>query len=153
MKTYVAKPSEIKKNHYVVDANGLVLGRMATEIAKLLRGKHKPIYTPNMDCGDDIIVINAEKVKLTGKKDANKTYYRHTGYPGGLKSQKASDILEGKNPEKVVKLAIKRMIPKGPLGKKQLSNCKIFNDSSHLHDSQKPIKLDISNLNLKNILR
>ena len=86
MKTYVAKPSEIKKNHYVVDANGLVLGRMASEIAKLLRGKHKPIYTPNMDCGDDIIVINAEKVKLTGKKDANKIYYRHTGYPGGLKS-------------------------------------------------------------------
>ena len=97
MKTYMAKASEIKKNHYVVDANGLVLGRMATEIAKLLRGKHKPTYTPNMDCGDDIIVINAEKVKLTGKKNANKTYYRHTGYPGGLKSQKVSNILEGKN--------------------------------------------------------
>ena len=126
MKTYVAKPSEIKKNHYVVDANGLVLGRMATEIAKLLRGKHKPIYTPNMDCGDDIIVINAEKVKLTGKKDANKTYYRHTGYPGGLKSQKVSNILEGKNPEKVVKLAIKRMIPNNPLGRKQLKNLKVY---------------------------
>jgi len=126
MKTYVAKPSEIKKNHYVVDANGLVLGRMATEIAKLLRGKHKPTYTPNMDCGDDIIVINAEKVKLTGKKNANKTYYRHTGYPGGLKSQKVSNILEGKNPEKVVKLAIKRMIPNNPLGRKQLKNLKVY---------------------------
>ena len=126
MKTYMAKPSEIKKNHYVVDANGLVLGRMATEIAKLLRGKHKPTYTPNMDCGDDIIVINAEKVKLTGKKDANKTYYRHTGYPGGLKSQKVSNILEGKNPEKVVKLAIKRMIPNNPLGRKQLKNLKVY---------------------------
>ena len=126
MKTYMAKPSEIKINHYVVDANGLVLGRMATEIAKLLRGKHKPTYTPNMDCGDDIIVINAEKVKLTGKKNANKTYYRHTGYPGGLKSQKVSNILEGKNPEKVVKLAIKRMIPNNPLGRKQLKNLKVY---------------------------
>ena len=139
MKTYVAKPSEIKKNHYVVDANGLVLGRMATEIAKLLRGKHKPTYTPNMDCGDDIIVINAEKVKLTGKKDANKTYYRHTGYPGGLKSQKALDILEGKNPEKVVKLAIKRMIPNNPLGRKQLKNLKVYK-GTEFPESEKKIE-------------
>ena len=139
MKTYVAKPSEIKKNHYVVDANGLVLGRMATEIAKLLRGKHKPIYTPNMDCGDDIIVINAEKVKLTGKKDANNIYYRHTGYPGGLKSQKASDILEGKNPEKVVKLAIKRMIPNNPLGRKQLKNLKVYK-GTEFPESEKKIE-------------
>lgn len=139
MKTYVAKPSEIKKNHYVVDANGLVLGRMATEIAKLLRGKHKPTYTPNMDCGDDIIVINAEKVKLTGKKDANKIYYRHTGYPGGLKSQKASDILEGKNPEKVVKLAIKRMIPNNPLGRKQLKNLKVYK-GTEFPESEKKIE-------------
>jgi large subunit ribosomal protein L13 len=139
MKTYVAKPSEIKKNHYVVDANGLVLGRMASEIAKLLRGKHKPTYTPNMDCGDDIIVINAEKVKLTGKKDANKTYYRHTGYPGGLKSQKASDILEGKNPEKVVKLAIKRMIPNNPLGRKQLKNLKVYK-GTEFPESEKKIE-------------
>ena len=139
MKTYVAKPSEIKKNHYVVDANGLVLGRMASEIAKLLRGKHKPTYTPNMDCGDDIIVINAEKVKLTGKKDANKIYYRHTGYPGGLKSQKASDILEGKNPEKVVKLAIKRMIPNNPLGRKQLKNLKVYK-GTEFPESEKKIE-------------
>ena len=139
MKTYVAKPSEIKKNHYVVDANGLVLGRMATEIAKLLRGKHKPIYTPNMDCGDDIIVINAEKVKLTGKKNANKTYYRHTGYPGGLKSQKVSNILEGKNPEKVVKLAIKRMIPNNPLGRKQLKNLKVYK-GTEFPESEKKIE-------------
>ncbi|PPR38775.1 MAG: 50S ribosomal protein L13 [Alphaproteobacteria bacterium MarineAlpha7_Bin1] len=139
MKTYVAKPSEIKKNHYVVDANGLVLGRMASEIAKLLRGKHKPTYTPNMDCGDDIIVINAEKVKLTGKKDANKTYYRHTGYPGGLKSQKALDILEGKNPEKVVKLAIKRMIPNNPLGRKQLKNLKVYK-GTEFPESEKKIE-------------
>ena len=139
MKTYVAKPSEIKKNHYVVDANGLVLGRMASEIAKLLRGKHKPTYTPNMDCGDDIIVINAEKVKLTGKKNANKTYYRHTGYPGGLKSQKALDILEGKNPEKVVKLAIKRMIPNNPLGRKQLKNLKVYK-GTEFPESEKKIE-------------
>ena len=139
MKTYVAKPSEIKRNHYVVDANGLVLGRMASEIAKLLRGKHKPTYTPNMDCGDDIIVINAEKVKLTGKKDANKTYYRHTGYPGGLKSQKALDILEGKNPEKVVKLAIKRMIPNNPLGRKQLKNLKVYK-GTEFPESEKKIE-------------
>mgnify|MGYP001114800355 FL=1 len=139
MKTYVAKPSEIKKNHYVVDANGLVLGRMASEIAKLLRGKHKPTYTPNMDCGDDIIVINAEKVKLTGKKDANKTYYRHTGYPGGLKSQKALDILEGKNPEKVVKLAIKRMIPNNPLGRKQLKNLIVYK-GTEFPESEKKIE-------------
>ena len=139
MKTYMAKPSEIKKNHYVVDANGLVLGRMASEIAKLLRGKHKPTYTPNMDCGDDIIVINAEKVKLTGKKNANKTYYRHTGYPGGLKSQKVSNILEGKNPEKVVKLAIKRMIPNNPLGRKQLKNLKVYK-GTEFPESEKKIE-------------
>jgi len=126
MKSYVAKPSGIKKSHYVVDAAGLVLGRMATEIVRLLRGKHKPTYTPNMDCGDDIIVINAEKVKLTGKKKTDKIYYRHTGYPGGLKSRKVLDVLEGKNPEKVIKLAIKRMIPNNPLGRKQLKNLKVY---------------------------
>ena len=126
MKSYVAKPSEVKKSRYLIDANGLVLGRMATQIARLLRGKHKPTYTPNIDCGDGIVVINEEKVRLTGKKRTDKTYYRHTGYPGGLKSQKALDILEGKNPEKVIKLAIKRMIPNSPLGRKQLKNLKVY---------------------------
>ena len=112
MKTYSAKPGEIVKKWFLVDAEGLVLGRMAAEIAKILLGKHKPIYTPHLDCGDNVIVINAEKVALTGKKFEDKIYYRHTGYPGGIKSRTVRQVLESKFPERVVEKAIQRMIPK-----------------------------------------
>ena len=118
-----------------------------------MRGKNKVEYTPNQDCGDNLIIINCDEVVLTGKKSSDKIYYKHTGYPGGLKETNSIKMKEKGKSSELVRLAIKRMIPKGPLGRKQLSNCKFFNDSSHLHESQKPTKLDIFNLNSKNILR
>ena len=114
MKTYSAKASEIEKKWILVDAEDLVLGRMAAEVANRLRGKHKPTYTPHMDCGDNVIIINAEKVRLTGRKMEKKTYFWHTGYPGGIKSRTAAKVLAGKRPEAIVKKAVQRMIPKGP---------------------------------------
>ena len=150
MKTYSAKPSEIEKKWFVVDAEGLILGRMAAEIAKILRGKHKPMFTPHMDCGDNVIVINAEKVALTGKKLDNKIYYRHTGYPGGIKSRTAGQVLASKFPERVVEKAVQRMIPKGPLGRDQLRNLKVYAGPAHPHEGQKPEFLDIGAQNPKN---
>ncbi|TDI61895.1 MAG: 50S ribosomal protein L13 [Alphaproteobacteria bacterium] len=150
MKTFSAKPSDIEKKWFIVDAEGLVLGRMAAEIAKILRGKHKTIFTPHMDCGDNVIVINAEKVALTGKKFDNKIYYRHTGYPGGIKSTTPRRILEGKFPERVIEMAIQRMIPKGPLGRDQLRNLKVYAGTEHPHEGQKPEVLDIGAQNPKN---
>ncbi len=150
MKTFSAKPSDIEKKWFIVDAEGLVLGRMAAEIAKILRGKNKPIFTPHMDCGDNVIVINAEKVALTGKKFDNKIYYRHTGYPGGIKSTTPRRILEGKFPERVIEMAIQRMIPKGPLGRDQLRNLKVYAGTEHPHEGQKPEVLDIGAQNPKN---
>ena len=150
MKTFSAKPSDIEKKWFFVDAEGLVLGRMAAEIAKILRGKNKPIFTPHMDCGDNVIVINAEKVALTGKKLDNKIYYRHTGYPGGIKSTTPRRILEGKFPERVIEKAIQRMIPKGPLGRDQLRNLKVYAGVDHPHEGQKPEVLDIGAQNPKN---
>ena len=153
MKTFSLKKEQIQKKWILIDAKNAVLGRLAVVSANILRGKNKPTYTPNQDCGDNLIIINSDKVVLTGKKLSDKIYYRHSGFPGGLKETNASKMKEKGKSSELLRLAIKRMIPKGPLGRQQLSNCKIFNDSSHLHDSQKPIKLDISNLNLKNILR
>ena len=153
MKTFSLKKEQIQKKWILIDAKNAVLGRLAVVSANILRGKNKPTYTPNQDCGDNLIIINSDKVVLTGKKHSDKIYYRHSGFPGGLKETNASKMKEKGKSSELLRLAIKRMIPKGPLGRQQLSNCKIFNDSSHLHDSQKPIKLDISNLNLKNILR
>ncbi|MCH8347449.1 MAG: 50S ribosomal protein L13 [Proteobacteria bacterium] len=150
MKTYSAKPGEIVKKWFLVDAEGLVLGRMAAEIAKILLGKHKPIYTPHLDCGDNVIVINAEKVALTGKKFEDKVYYRHTGYPGGIKSRTVRQVLESKFPERVVEKAIQRMIPKGPLGRQQLRNLKVYAGPAHPHEGQKPQVLDIASQNPKN---
>jgi len=150
MKTFSAKPSDIEKKWFIVDAEGLVLGRMAAEIAKILRGKNKPIFTPHMDCGDNVIVINADKVALTGKKLDNKIYYRHTGYPGGIKSTTPRRILEGKFPERVVEKAVQRMIPKGPLGRDQLRNLKVYAGVDHPHEGQKPEVLDIGAQNPKN---
>ena len=115
MKTFSAKPSDIEKKWFLVDADGVVLGRLAAEIAKILRGKHKPIFTPHINCGDNVIIINAEKVALTGKKLKDKIYYRHTGYPGGIKSRTAGEILNSKFPERLIQKAVQRMIPRGPL--------------------------------------
>ena len=153
MKTFSLKKEQIQKKWILIDAENAVLGRLAVVSANILRGKNKPNYTPNQDCGDNLVIINSDKVALTGKKQTDKLYYNHTGFPGGLKETNVKKMKEKGKSSDLLRLAIKRMIPKGPLGRQQLSNCKIFNDSSHLHDSQKPIKLDISNLNLKNILR
>jgi len=150
MKTYSAKPSEIERNWYVIDANGVVLGRMAAIIATRLRGKHKTSYTPHMDCGDNIIVINAEKVKLTGNKRRDKTYYWHTGYPGGIKSRTAGSILEGKQPERVVEKAVERMVSRNPLGRRQMKKLHVYSGDKHPHESQQPKVLDVAAMNSKN---
>ena len=150
MKTYSAKPSEIERNWYVIDADGVVLGRMAAIIAARLRGKHKTTYTPHMDCGDNIIVINAEKVKLTGNKRTDKTYYWHTGYPGGIKSRTAGAILEGKQPERVVEKAVERMVSRNPLGRRQMKKLHVYAGDKHPHESQQPKVLDVAAMNSKN---
>ena len=144
--TKSANASNVNKKWLLVDAEGVVLGRLASTVSNLLRGKHKSNYTPHVDCGDNVIIINAEKVKLTGNKLNDKTYYWHTGYPGGIKSRTAKKILEGKFPDRIIRLAVKRMIPKGPLGSQQISNMKVYNGSTHPHDAQAPEKLDISEL-------
>jgi len=150
MKTYSVKPSEIEKKWYVIDAEGLVLGRMAAVISRILRGKHKTTFTPHMDCGDNIVVVNAEKVKLTGKKLTDKIYYRHTGYPGGIRANTAGGILSGKRPERVVIKAVERMLPRGPLGRLQMKNLKVFSGPEHSHEAQKPEALDVAAMNSKN---
>ena len=150
MKTYSAKPSEIERNWYVIDADGVVLGRMAAIIATRLRGKHKTTFTPHMDCGDNIIVINAEKVKLTGNKRTDKTYYWHTGYPGGIKSRTAGAILEGKQPERVVEKAVERMVSRNPLGRRQMKKLHVYAGDKHPHESQQPKVLDVAAMNSKN---
>jgi len=150
MRTYSAKPSEIEKRWVLVDADGLVLGRLASVVANRLRGKHKPAFTPHMDDGDNVIIVNAEKVKLTGRKRGDKIYYRHTGYPGGIKSRTAGQILDGKHPERVVQKAIERMIPRGPLGRRQMSNLRVYVGPAHPHEGQSPEALDVAMLNPKN---
>ena len=153
MKTYSIKKEEIKKNWLLIDADKAVLGRLAVISANILRGKNKPHYTPNQDCGDNLIIINADKVLLTGNKSSNKIYYKHTGYPGGIKETNPENMKLNNKSSEIIKLAIKRMIPKGPLGNKQLSNCKIFSGSEHTHESQKPETLDIAKFNVKNKAR
>ena len=150
MKTYSAKLGDIERKWWLVDADGLTLGRMAVVIANRLRGKHKPLYSPNLDCGDHVVVINAGKVHLTGRKLADKTYYRHTGYPGGIKSQTAGEILAGKHPERVVEKAVQRMVPKGPMGRQQLTKLKVYAGADHPHEAQSPEALDIGAMNPKN---
>ncbi len=135
---------DVKKRWLLIDAENIVLGRLASTVSKILRGKHKSYFTPHVDCGDNVIIINAEKVKLTGNKLNDKTYYWHTGYPGGIKSITAKKIIEGKNPDRVIRLAVKRMIPKGSLGRQQLSNMKVYPGTTHPHDAQEPIKFNIS---------
>ncbi len=152
MKTFSLKTQQISKKWMLIDAEKAVLGRLAVISANILRGKNKPDYTPNQDCGDNLIIINSDKVVLTGNKENDKIYYSHTGYPGHLKETTVSKMKKKNKSMKILRLAIKRMIPKGPLGRQQLSNCKIFNGSSHSHEAQNPTKLDISKLNRKNIL-
>lgn len=145
------KASEIDKKWLVIDATDLVLGRLASIVAMRLRGKHKPTFTPSMDCGDHVIIINAEKIAMTGKKYTNKKYYWHTGYPGGIKERTARQIIEGKHPERVVIKAIERMISRNPLGRKQMKNLHVYGGSEHPHEAQKPEVLDVASMNTKNI--
>lgn len=150
MKTYSAKPSEVDHKWYIVDAEGLVLGRLAVVVARMLRGKHKPMYTPHIDCGDNIVIVNAEKVRLTGKKRSDKVYYWHTGYPGGIKSRTAEAILDGDHPERVLEKAVQRMLPKTIMGRKQLTKLKVYAGSDHPHEAQSPTVLDVAAMNPKN---
>jgi len=150
-KTYSAKPSDIQKKWYLIDADGLVLGRMAAEIAKILRGKHKTTFTPHMDCGDNIIVVNAEKVKVTGNKLADKVFYWHTGYPGGIKGRTTGQLLNGRYPERVIVKAVERMITRGPLGREQMRNLKVYAGPEHPHEAQQPESLDLASRNRKNV--
>ena len=151
MKTYSAKPADVKREWYIVDATDLVVGRLAAKIATMLRGKHKPMYTPHIDCGDNIIVINAEKAKFTGKKMTNKIYYRHTGHPGGLKETTPEKVLEGEHPNRVIELAVKRMLPRGPLARAQFKKLFVYGGSEHPHEAQQPKALDFASQNRKNV--
>lgn len=150
MKTYSMKASEIDKRWYIIDATDLVLGRLASIVAKYLRGKHKPTFTPHMDCGDHIVVINAEKVRLTGNKLKDRKFYWHTGYPGGIKERTMKQLLEGKYPERVVHKAVERMITRGPLGRQQMRALKIYAGPNHPHEAQNPQPLDVAGMNPKN---
>ena len=150
MKTFSATPKDIDKKWLLIDADGLVLGRLASIIAERLRGKHKTTFTPHMDCGDHVVVINAEKVHLTGKKMDNKRYYHHTGHPGGIKETSPAKLLGGAFPERVITLAVERMVPRGPLGRQQMKNLRVYGGSSHPHEAQAPTVLDVGAMNRKN---
>jgi large subunit ribosomal protein L13 len=150
MKTFSAKPSDIEKKWIVIDADGVVLGRLASRVANILRGKHKAIFTPHMDCGDNVVVVNADKIRMTGKKRFQKRYYWHTGYPGGIKDRTADEILTGRFPERVVYKAVERMVPKGPLGRQQMKNLRVYAGAQHPHEAQQPEALDIAAMNPKN---
>ena len=150
MKTYSAKPSEVDKKWVVIDADGVVLGRLATVISMRLRGKHKPTYTPHIDCGDNVVVINAEKVHLTGNKLRDKRFYWHTGHPGGIKSRSIGQLLASRFPERVIVKAVERMITRGPLGRVQMKNLRVYAGSEHPHQAQQPETLDVAGMNPKN---
>ena len=152
MKTFSIKKSEIKKKWLIIDAENAVLGRLAVISANILRGKNKPTYTPNQDCGDNLIIINSDKVKLKGNKETDKKYFRHTGFPGGIKETNPKQLREKNKSDTMIKMAIKRMIPSGPLGKIQLSNCKIYRDANHQHEAQNPTQIDFGSLNNKNTI-
>jgi large subunit ribosomal protein L13 len=152
MKTFSAVPSEVERKWYLIDATDLVLGRMAVVIADYLRGKHKPIFTPNQDTGDFIVVINADKVFLTGHKEEQKKYIHHTNFPGGLKEIKAKDLRE-KHPERIVEEAVKDMITRNPLGRKVLKKLHVYSGSEHEHVAQKPEFLDVKSMSPKNVKR
>jgi large subunit ribosomal protein L13 len=150
MTSYVAKPAEIQKKWVMIDARGLIVGRLATIVAMRLRGKHLPIYTPHVDCGDNVIVINADKVVLTGKKREQKVYYHHTGHIGGIRERTAKSIMDGKFPQRIVEKAVQRMLPHGPLGRQQLGNLRVYAGPDHPHAAQNPEPLNIAAMNRKN---
>ena len=150
MKTFSQKPAEVTKDWILIDAEGLVVGRLASIVANRLRGKHKPTYTPHVDDGDNVIIINAGKAVFTGKKYEDKNHYWHTGYPGGIKERSAKPILEGRFPERVVEKAVQRMIPRGPLGRRQMKNLKVYAGAEHPHEAQQPKTLDVAALSSKN---
>ncbi len=150
MSTFSARPADIKKKWVLIDAEGLVVGRLASHIAMRLRGKHLPIFTPHMDTGDNVIVINADKVKFTGNKLADKKYYHHTGHPGGIKERVAGKILAGRFPERVLEKAVERMLPRGPLFRDLLGNLKVYAGAEHPHAAQTPETIDVAAMNPKN---
>ncbi len=152
LSTRSAKASEITNGWIVVDAEGVVVGRLASFIAMRLRGKHRPDYTPHVDCGDYVVVINADKVKFTGKKLTDKVFYWHTGHPGGVKERTAGQILGGKYPERVLQKAVERMLPKeSPLARKQMTHLRIYNSAEHPHEAQAPETIAFASLNAKNV--
>ena len=150
MKTFSAKPAEVEREWFVIDATDKVLGRVASEVARRLRGKHKPEFTPHVDTGDYIIVVNAGKLRVTGAKATDKIYYRHTGYPGGIRERTAKAIFDGRFPERVVEKAIERMLPRGPLGRVQLGNLRVYPGPDHPHEAQKPEVVDFASASRKN---
>lgn len=150
MKTYSIKPAEVQKKWYVIDAQDLVLGRLASYVAMRLRGKHLPNFTPNVDCGDNIIIVNAEKVALTGNKLQDKKFYWHTGYPGGIKQRTMGQIIGGRFPERALMKAVERMISRGPLARRIMTNLKIYKGNEHPHAAQNPELIDFGTLNAKN---
>jgi large subunit ribosomal protein L13 len=150
MKTFTATPADIEKKWILIDAEGVVLGRLASIVAMRLRGKHKPSFTPHMDMGDNVIIINADKVQMTGKKRTDKTYYWHTGHPGGIKQRTAEQILEGAHPERVVMKAVQRMLPANRLSRKQMTNLRVYAGTEHPHEAQNPDVLDVKSMNAKN---
>ena len=150
MTTYSAKAADIEKKWVTIDATGLVVGRLASLVAMRLRGKHKPTYTPHVDDGDNVIVINAAKAVFTGRKREKKVYHKHTGYIGGIKEISAKSIFEGRFPERILEKAVERMLPRGPLGRVQFGNLRVYPGPEHPHEAQKPEKLDIAVMNRKN---
>ncbi|MCR9134914.1 MAG: 50S ribosomal protein L13 [Alphaproteobacteria bacterium] len=150
MKTYSQKPAEVEKTWVLIDAEGLVVGRLASLVALRLRGKHKATFTPHVDDGDNVVIINADKAVFTGKKYSDKKYYWHTGYPGGIKQRTARQIFEGRFPERVLEKAVERMLPRGPLGRRQMKNLRVYAGTEHPHEAQQPVALDVAALNAKN---
>lgn len=153
MRTFSIKADQIKKNWLIVDAKDLILGRLSAVVASHLRGKHKPEFTPSMDCGDYVIVVNAEKIQVTGDKLEQHVFYWHTGYPGGIKQRTMKERLNSAHPERVISKAVERMLPKGPLGRKMMGNLKIYKGEVHPHVAQQPKILDVASMNVKNTKR
>jgi len=151
MKTYSAKPADVEKKWVTIDATGLVVGRLASIVAMRLRGKHKPSYTSHVDDGDNVIVVNAAKAVFSGRKRDQKVYYHHTGYIGGIKARSAKSVMEGRFPERILEKAVERMLPRGPLGRVQFGNLRVYPGAEHPHEAQKPEKLDVAAMNRKNV--
>ena len=151
MKTYSIREGDIEKKWVLIDAEGVVLGRLASTVAKILRGKHKATFTPHMDMGDNVIVVNADKVKLTGRKLDQRRFHWHTGYAGGIKNRTQRQLLEGRHPERVLENAVRRMLPGGPLSRQQLKNLRVYGGAEHPHEAQEPEKIDVASFNSKNV--